>query len=150
MGIDKLLENFVFITSMKVEWGDMDAFMHVNNIEYFRYFQITRMNYLNNIKADINMADMSLSTILANTQAKYIYPLKYPDTISIGTRVDKMARQYVNMQFCVVSHKHKRVATVGNAKIVTFDYSTNKKIDIPTVIRDKIINFEKEAIEIIN
>lgn len=150
MSIEELLKDFVFVSKMKIEWGDMDAFEHVNNIEYFKYFQITRINYFNNIKSDHYMKDMSLSSILASTEAKYIYPLKYPDTISIGARVYKIAKQHLYMQYCIVSNKNKRVAAVGRAKIVIFDYYKNTKTDLPNIMRKKIIAFEKTAVEMIN
>ena len=35
--------------AMIVRWGDMDAFGHVNNIMYFRYFEQCRVNWLNSI-----------------------------------------------------------------------------------------------------
>jgi acyl-CoA thioester hydrolase len=43
--MDKLLSEFSFITQMNVEWGDMDALQHVNNVEYFKYFQKARIAY---------------------------------------------------------------------------------------------------------
>lgn len=146
---DTLLEKFVFISQMKVEWGDMDAFGHVNNIEYFRYFQISRIDYWNNMKSNFNIKTNNLSTILAATDAKYVYPLKYPDTIFVGVRVDSIAKQYLNMKYCIVSNNNKKVATVGSSKIFMFDYDKNKKANIPDDIKNNIIEFEKTAIKII-
>ena len=38
--MDKLLSEFSFITQMNVEWGDMDALQHVNNVEYLSLIHI--------------------------------------------------------------------------------------------------------------
>ncbi|HIF88381.1 MAG TPA: acyl-CoA thioesterase [Candidatus Thioglobus sp.] len=148
--MNELLDDFAIVVDIKVEWGDMDALQHVNNIEYFKYFQIARIAYFENIDANGLLGDKRISSILAATQAKYIYPLNYPDTVSVGVRVDKMSDQYFTMKYAVVSHKHKRLATIGDAKVVMFDYVNNKKTSIPDAIRKTISDLEKVEVEIID
>ena len=147
--MSELLDDFAIVVDIKVEWGDMDALQHVNNIEYFKYFQMARISYFEKIDSDGVMGETRVSSILAATQAKYIYPLQYPDTISVGVRIDKMADQYFTMKYAVVSHMHQRMATVGDAKVVVFDYVKNKKASIPDAIRKIIIELEKVEVEII-
>lgn len=148
--MSELLDDFAIVVDIKVEWGDMDALQHVNNIEYFKYFQMARIAYFEKIDSDGVMGETRVSSILAATQAKYIYPLEYPDTISVGVRIDKMADQYFTMKYAVVSHMHQRMATVGDAKVVVFDYVKNKKASIPDAIRKIIIELEKVEVEIID
>jgi len=61
-----------------------------------------------------------------------------------------MADQYFTMQYAVVSHKHQRLAAIGDAKVVMFDYANNKKVSIPNEIRKTIIDLEKAVDEIID
>jgi acyl-CoA thioester hydrolase len=35
-----------FSCEIPVRWGDMDAFGHVNNTVYFRYFEETRFQWM--------------------------------------------------------------------------------------------------------
>ena len=148
--MNKLLKDFAFVADLKIEWGDMDALQHVNNIEYFKYFQVARIAYFEKIDSESVMGETRISSILASTQCKFIYPLAYPDSISVGVRVDAMADQYFTMQYAVVSHKHQRLAAIGDAKVVMFDYANNKKVSIPNEIRKTIIAFEKAVDEIVN
>lgn len=148
--MNELLDDFAIVVDIKVEWGDMDALQHVNNIEYFKYFQMARIAYFEKIDSEGLMGESRISSILAATQAKYIYPLEYPDTISVGVRIDKMADQYFTMKYAVVSHRYQRMATVGDAKVVVFDYVNNKKASIPDAIRKIIIELEKVEVEIID
>jgi len=138
------------VVDLNIEWGDMDALQHVNNIEYFKYFQVARIAYFEKIDSESVMGETRISSILASTQCKFIYPLAYPDSISVGVRVDAMADQYFTMQYAVVSHKHQRLAAIGDAKVVMFDYANNKKVSIPNEIRKTIIAFEKAVDEIVN
>jgi len=148
--MNELLKDFTFVVDLNIEWGDMDALQHVNNIEYFKYFQVARIAYFEKINSDSVFGETQISLILASTQCKFIYPLTYPDSVSVGVRVDTMADQYFTMKYAVVSHKHQRFAAIGDAKVVVFDYVNNKKVSIPNEIRKTIIAFEKAVDEIVN
>jgi acyl-CoA thioester hydrolase len=144
--MDQLLSDFSFIVEMNVEWGDMDALNHVNNVEYFKYFQKSRIAYFEKNNSDNLFTETRISTILASTQCKFIYPLTYPDSISIGVRIDSMADEYFTMKYAVVSHKNHKLVAIGDAKVVMFDYDKNKKASIPQEIKKRILDFEKTEI----
>jgi len=148
--MNELLKEFTFVVDLNIECGDMDALQHVNNIEYFKYFQAARIAYFEKINSDSVFGETPISLILASTQCKFIYPLAYPDSISVGVRVDAMADQYFTMKYSVVSHKHQRLAANGDAKVVMFDYVNNKKASIPSEIRKTIIDLEKAVDEIVD
>ena len=148
--MNELLKDFTFVVDINIEWGDMDALQHVNNIEYFKYFQAARIAYFEKIGSDGVWGEKRISSILASTQCKFIYPLAYPDSISVGVRVDSMSVQYFTMKYTVVSHKHQRLAAIGDAKVVMFDYANNKKASIPNKIRKTIIGLEKFVDEIVD
>jgi len=147
--MDKLLSEFSFITQMNVEWGDMDALQHVNNVEYFKYFQKARIAYFEKNSSEDLFVESRISTILASTECKFIYPLKYPDTISIGARVDSIADQYFTMKYAVISHKNQKLVAIGGAKVVMFDYDKNMKASVPQEVKKRILNFEKTKVELV-
>ena len=148
--MNELLKDFTFVVELNIEWGDMDALQHVNNIEYFKYFQVARIAYFEKINSDSVFGETPIPLILASTQCKFIYPLAYPDSVSVGVRVDAMAEQYFTMKYAVVSHKHQRLVAIGDAKVVMFDYVNNKKASIPSEIRKTIIDLEKAVDEIVD
>ena len=148
--MNELLKDFTFVVDLNIEWWDMDALQHVNNIEYFKYFQVARIAYFEKIISDSVFGETPISLILASTQCKFIYPLAYPDSVSVGVRVDTMADQYFTMKYAVVSQKHQRLTSIGDAKVVMFDYVNNKKASIPSEIRKTIIDLEKAVDEIVD
>ena len=148
--MNELLNDFTFVVNLNIEWGDMDALQHVNNIEYFKYFQVARIAYFEKINSDSVFGETPIPLILASTQCKFIYPLTYPDIISVGVRVDAMADQYFTMKYDVVSHQHQRLVAIGDAKVVMFDYVNNKKTSIPDEIRKTIIDLEESVDEIVD
>ena len=148
--MNDLLSDFSFSVDIKIEWGDMDALQHVNNIEYFKYFQMARIAYFEKLDSYDLLGDKRISVTLAATQCKFIYPLAFPDQITVGIRVESMALQHFIMKYAVISQKHNRLAALGDGKIVMFDYISNIKADIPEDIRSAIIDLEKAEVEIIS
>ncbi|MBF0120076.1 MAG: acyl-CoA thioesterase [Desulfobacterales bacterium] len=121
----------------------MDAFQHVNNIVYFRYFESARIVYFEKIDVLEQMANTGIGPILASTQCKFKIPLTYPDTISIGAKVSKIEEYSFIMEYAVISHKHNKIAAEGEAVIVAYDYKEKKKTTVPNVLKEKILSLEK-------
>lgn len=144
--MQKFLDEFSFVIDMDVDWGDMDALQHVNNVEYFKYFQKARIAYFEKNNSDNLFTESRISTILASTQCKFIYPLIYPDSISVGARVDAIADEYFTMKYAVISSNNQKLVAIGDAKVVMFDYEKNSKTPIPKEIKKRIIEFEKTEI----
>ena len=43
--MNELLTDYPIVITQEVIWADMDAYRHVNNAVYFRYFESARMAY---------------------------------------------------------------------------------------------------------
>ena len=39
---EALLDGFPVVAHLPLHWGEMDAFGHLNNVVYFRYFETAR------------------------------------------------------------------------------------------------------------
>ncbi|NUM78941.1 acyl-CoA thioesterase [candidate division KSB1 bacterium] len=125
-----------------VAWGEMDAFQHVNNIVYFRYFESARMAYFERINfADPNQHG-GVGPILAYTQCRYRKALTYPDTLAIGARVSAIQADRFVMELCLVSEKLQRIAAEGTAELVAFDYRNGIKASLPAAVRSSIERLE--------
>ncbi len=144
----ELLQDFQVIIETPVAWGEMDAFNHVNNVTYFRYFESSRIKYFEEMEYFKYIAK-GIGPILASTSCRYRIPLTYPDTVSIGARVTKMSDDRFWMIYHVISHKHKKLAAEGEGVLVSFDYKENKKINIPEELKQKIISIEKNNLELV-
>jgi len=136
------LDGFPVTVEIPVAWGDMDAFNHVNNTMYFRYFETARIKFFEKIGIMQHMNDMGVGPILAQTDCKFKLPLSYPDTVTVGTRVIEILDDRFLMEYRVCSAAHQRAAARGTGMIVMFDYKHNRKAQIPDVIRKAIEQVE--------
>lgn len=127
----KNLDEFPFIEERPLDWGDMDAFGHINNVRFFRYFENARIAYLNQLKYHEMAKQLGVSVILGYIDCKFIRPLFYPDIIQVGARVNTIGEDRFNMDYAIFSKEQQAIVAVGNSTIVTFDYKNNCKASIP-------------------
>jgi acyl-CoA thioester hydrolase len=140
--VKELLQGFPVILQLRVAWGEMDAFGHVNNIVYFRYFESARIVYFERIQYMESMQETGIGMILGSTQCRYRLPLTYPDTISVGARAHTLEADRFSMDYKIISHKHLKVAAEGGGVIVSYDYKQAAKAPLPDVIRERITALE--------
>jgi len=79
---------------------------------------------------------------LASTKSKFKIALAYPDKVTICGKVSSIESDRFVMDYCVVSHKHQKIAAEGEGLIVSFDYKAAKKTPIPEEIRQQILDLE--------
>src|SRR5919197_1260843 len=142
MGMESLLKRCPVVIETPVAWGEMDAFRHLNNTAYFRYFESARIAYFERLGLLEYMDATGVGPILASTSCRFKIPLTYPDKVSVGARVSTVGDDRFTMEYYVVSHNHRRVAAEGIGLIVTFDYKENKKTPIPCELRRRIEELE--------
>lgn len=126
------------VINLPVTWGEMDAFQHVNNVVYFKYFESARINYFEEIGINTHMKATNIGPILGATQCRFKAPLTYPDQIEVATRVSALDNGRFTMKYYVKSAKSGRIAAEGEGTIVFFDYNKNEKAPIPSEIEARI------------
>ena len=139
------LKNYPVIIEFPVAWGEMDAMNHVNNIVYFRYFESARIAYFEKMDMFSYMTETGIGPILATISCKFKIPLSYPDTVLIGAKVVSIEDDRFVMNHLVVSKKHQKVAAEGDGVIVAFNYREGKKVTVPEVMKQRIIDIQKSA-----
>src|SRR5690242_9497211 len=94
------LAGFPAAIRLPVQWGDQDAFGHVNNTVYFRWFESARIKYLERIDLSEQSSD-TLGPILAAVSCNYRRQVKYPDHVVIGARITRLGRSSMSMTYAV-------------------------------------------------
>lgn len=140
------LKDFPVIIELPVLWGHMDAFQHLNNVVFFRFFESARIAYFEQIGFLEVMENTGVGPILASTSCKYIKPITYPDTVSIGARVSNIEEDRFDMEYTMVSQERGEITATGTALVVSYDYNENKKASIPNNIHNKILDLERKAL----
>jgi acyl-CoA thioester hydrolase len=138
-GADELLSGYSMVVRSPVDWGDMDAFNHVNNTIYFRFFENARIALLERIGLAAMDSHGSVGPILHSTSARFRHPMMYPDTALIGCRITDVGEDRFNMEHRIVSERHRVVTADGTSVMVCYDYAAGRKAPLPEAVRAEII-----------
>lgn len=135
------LRDFALQTSVTVQWGEMDAFAHVNNASYVRWGESARMAYFEAVDF---YSSGDYSPILGFQSIKYIAPVVYPDTVHIGTRVDEIRDD----RFILLSHFFSvalgRLVAIQHHEIVVLNAATGARVEVPESLKNSISAFEEK------
>jgi len=134
--MNNLDKEYPVTVERKLEWGDMDAMGHVNNIVYFRFYENARIAYFHETKVNDEMKALGIGPILKSTSSVYRIPLIFPDVITVGAKVTKLDVDRFTMKYAVFSHQYGRIAAEGEGVVVMFNYRTGEK----TPLHDDIIH----------
>jgi acyl-CoA thioester hydrolase len=130
------------VIELDVAWAEMDAFAHVNNVVYFRYFENARVEYLTRAGWFRSMAETGRGPIVSQTSARFRKPVKYPDRLQVGAKVTDVQADRVTFEHRVVSAAWGAVACEGQAVVVSYDYRAAAKCPIPDAVRAAVAEME--------
>ena len=126
-----------------VQWRDMDAFQHVNNISYLIWFERIRIAFMERFGGDEYHRADGLAPVLASVQCKYRFPLTYPDRILIGVAVRDVQEDGFIQDYAVYSLGHNVVAAQGEGRLVYFDFNKGGKTAIPPGVKARLLELSK-------
>lgn len=138
-----LLAEFPLVIEISVLWGDEDSFAHVNNVAYLRWCETARVEYLRRIGLFPELPPRGLGPIVASVTCNYRRPLKYPDTVAVGTRVAAIGNSSFRMEHRIVSRSTGEIAAEASSAMVTVDYATGKPERVPEQVRRSIARLEE-------
>ncbi|WP_251357975.1 thioesterase family protein [Kangiella sp. TOML190] len=124
---------FPVIQPVTVAWGEMDAFQHVNNVVYLRYFESARIAYLEAMGLSAKLEDKNpeqqpIGPILADNYCRYRRPVTFPDQLFIGCKITELHEFGFSMEYQAYSAQQKTVATKGTSRVVMINYVTGEKV----------------------
>jgi acyl-CoA thioester hydrolase len=141
------LAGFPAIIALPVQWGDQDAYQHVNNTVYFRWCESSRIEYLGGIGLDELMVREHIGPILAAITCNYRSPVVFPDTVRIGARVTRLGRSSLTMEHVIESRAQGRIVAEATSTIVVFDYQRHASHPIPDELRRAIEKIEGKSFD---
>jgi len=127
------LSGFPIVLSVPVAWGDMDAYAHVNNTVFFRWFESARIAYFDRIGFRDTSEHGGIGPILGSTRCRFRRPVTYPDTVRVGARVADVQDDRFEMLYRVESAEGEMVAE-GSGTIVAYDYGGLRKAVLPDAV----------------
>ena len=140
------LADYPVVITLPVQWGDQDAFGHVNNVVYFRWYESARIAYFAQSGMHSLLEAQQLGPILARIACDYHRQLNFPDTIRVGAKITRMGSKSITMEHAVFSQQQNALIARSDSVIVIFHYGEQKSCVIPEGVRTQIERFEGKSL----
>jgi acyl-CoA thioester hydrolase len=131
----RALWHFPARIDLTVQWGEMDSYGHVNNVVYLRWFESARMVLFTLLDFTSNTGT---GPILAATTCRYKAPLYAGDVVTAAGRVVDAGDDRFVVEHALWSRDLGRLAAVGEAHIVAYDYGRKQKGRLPDDFRERL------------
>ena len=131
--------------SLPVQWGDQDAFNHVNNVVYYRWMESARIEYFKQVGLGVGISPQGIGPILASLKCDFRRQLAYPDTVLISSSIASIGRTSLKMAHLIYSTAQQTIAAEGDSVIVMFDYRAQKPLVVSDEIRAAIDSLERSS-----
>ena len=128
-------------TEVRIDWSEIDAFGHINNLAILKYVQAARVKYLEAIGLMQSQAETKIGPILAATSCQYRRPLFYPGHVTVHSTVDAIKNTSFRMCHEVYNEKSEIIAEAQDV-LVLFDFDRQSKLAIPDDLRERIVKLE--------
>jgi acyl-CoA thioester hydrolase len=132
------LADFPVVIHALVHWGEMDAYGHVNNTVFFRFFETARMAFLDRCGFLTTYERDRVGAILHSTECRFRRPLFHPDEVLVGARAVDVGDDRFTMGYRVVSLAQRATVAEGTAVVVAYDYAAGRKTRLPDAVRDAV------------
>lgn len=132
---------------LRIDWSELDALGHVNNLQIMKYVQSARVNYLEQVGISQLHAEQHVGAILASIHTQFLKPLFYPGKVSIFSRLDYIKTSSFKIHYEIYNDKNELAAEAQDI-LVYYDFDKKHKLSIPGDLRKKFEAVEKKIIDL--
>ena len=137
MSADKKSEtrtDYRHFQTITTRWMDNDAYGHVNNVQYYSFFDTA----VNGFLIDRGVLDIQRSDVIGlvvETRCNYFSSAAFPDDIETGIRVSHLGRSSVRYDLGLFVGGRENPVAAGHFVHVYVDRASQRPVAIPEPVR---------------
>jgi acyl-CoA thioester hydrolase len=135
------------VLSIPIQWGDQDAFGHVNNTRSIRWYESARMEYFNLESIVQLLQGTRVGPILVSIHCDYRQQVSHPDTVQVTASITRIGRTSMVMEHQIYSEQQQVLVSEGSSTLVLFDYAKNDPVPVPVELRQAIESLEGRSLD---
>jgi acyl-CoA thioester hydrolase len=131
--------DFLFFFPITTRWMDNDMFGHVNNINYYSYFDTVVNQFLIEQAGFAPMTSAQIGFIV-KSNCSYIRSVSYPEKLIGAFRVDRLGKSSVDYSVGIFKQDEDTASAVGCLTHVFVDRNTQKPTPIQGKMREAMVS----------
>jgi acyl-CoA thioester hydrolase len=125
---------YPYLLDLNTRWKDNDVYGHVNNVEYYSYFDTVINSYLIR-EGGLDIHAGPVIGLCAESHCRFLQPLAFPERVSAGLRVAHLGRSSVRYEIALYGEGSPEPAAEGWFVHVFVDRQTRRSQPLPDALR---------------
>jgi acyl-CoA thioester hydrolase len=131
---DSTRSSFPHFLALPTRWMDNDSYGHVNNVQYYSYFD-TAVNQFLVARGVLDIHADKAVGLVVDTGCSYFSSVSFPDTVHVGVRVAKLGNSSVRYELAIFRNDEPAPSAAGHFVHVYVDRASNQPTPIPEAVR---------------
>ncbi len=130
-------DNYRHFMTITTRWMDNDLYGHINNVQYYSYFDTAVNRYL----IDQGVLDIHQGEVIGlvvETHCNFFSSAAFPDDIVAGIRVAHLGRSSVRYEVGLFANSGEKAIAQGHFVHVYVERATQVPTDIPDNLRQAL------------
>jgi acyl-CoA thioester hydrolase len=125
---------FPWLQTITTRWKDNDVYGHVNNVEYYSYFDTVINSYLIG-HGGLDIHHGAVIGLCVESHCKFMAPIAFPDSVDAGLRVVKIGTSSVRYEIGLFAANAAQPAAEGWFVHVFVSRDTRRPVALPAALR---------------
>jgi acyl-CoA thioester hydrolase len=129
---------FPYFRSITTRWMDNDVYGHVNNVQYYSFFDTVVNGYL----VEANVLDPERGMVIGlvvETHCNYFAPLSFPQVVEAGLRVGHFGTSSVRYEIGLFESGADMAAAQGHFVHVYVDRASRRPVVLPEQLKTALV-----------
>lgn len=87
-------QDYRWFRDITLRWNDIDVFGHVNNAQYYEFFDTAVVSFLHTLR-DSGIASGGMSMVVAENGCRFLREIRFTDRLEMGLRVERIGTSSV-------------------------------------------------------
>jgi acyl-CoA thioester hydrolase len=139
---------FPHFMPLATRWMDNDVYGHVNNVQYYSYFD-TAVNHYLITSGWLDIQHGAVVGLVVETRCTYHAAVAFPDELDIGLRVERLGNSSVRYGIGIFRKGENEAAAEGYFVHVYVNRDNNTPVTVPAALQSVLkplqVNLEKHA-----
>ena len=128
---------FPHFRAITTRWMDNDVYGHINNVQYYSFFDTVVNGYLI-ARGALDPEQGAVIGLVVETHCNYFSPLRFPQHIDAGLRVTYIGTSSVRYEIGLFARGASEAAALGHFVHVYVDRVTRRPAVLPNILRDAL------------
>lgn len=120
--------------TIPTRWMDNDIYGHVNNVNYYSYFDTAVNQYLIE-RGVLDIHNGDVVGFVVETSCNYFRPLAFPDAVAAGIRVARIGNSSIRYEVGLFRNDDPAIAAAGHFVHVYVDRRSGQSVPVPAATR---------------